>query len=931
MLRTILILLFLVFRMSFFAQCPITVDAGPDGFVCGAGQQVTLNGSVTGNYLGFNWSPPAGLDDPQSLTPVATVTGAMTYTLTAFAEDPSAPNLVTNPAFENGNTGFSSNFAFTSSPLSPGTYYITTSPSVVISTFPPCDDHTFGNGTGNMMLVNGTGSPADVWCQSIAVNPNTYYVMNAWAMASPISPPSLQFSINGTLVGNPYNVSGGCNWQQFAASWFSGPATTALFCITDQSGSGNGMFGDDFALDDVYFGEACSVSDDVMVDVVDVQAVTPLLTILECNALPAGIQLDGTGSSAGPFITYEWTTGNGHIISGANTLTPVVDEEGIYTLTVTFDNGSVVCTDVASTEVLPDPDFVLAIAFAPQGIDCTNPTTTIDGGGSSGGAFITYEWTPPAGIVSGGNTPYPIVDMGGTYTLLVTNTESGCTATTQVEVEEDTTQPTAVAGVPGNINCTQPEQTLSGAGSSTGPEFSYLWTAGSGGHIVSGETTLNNCVVDSAGIYQLTVTNDQNGCSAFATLVVEGDLQPPIAIAQANENIDCVNPTVQVSGNGSTTGMGITYEWTTNNGHIVSGEMSLTATVDSGGVYVLTVADAANGCTASDTVVVLENTTLPVAVAAAPAPITCLNDQVSLDGSSSSAGVPYVPVWTTTNGHILSGDSTLSPVVDMAATYLLTVTDTVNGCTATATATVTADIQPPVSEAGQPLTIGCNAAPVSLNGTGSSAGTYLWTTLGGHILSGQSTLMPQVDAAGWYYLTTTNPANGCSATDSVQVTPNGNAPTAMATINGQLDCNTTQLTIDGSGSAAGPDITISWQTSDGHFLSGQSTLQPVVNEGGTYTLTLTDQNSGCTATTSVIVEQDTLLPTIVIAPPPMLNCYYPMDTLDASASSQGAAFTLNWQTPNGHFVFGEMTPAPVIDSPGVYILTIINSVNGCQS
>ncbi|GIV35552.1 MAG: hypothetical protein KatS3mg031_3087 [Chitinophagales bacterium] len=92
----------------------------------------------------------------------------MTYTLTASAYDSNAPNLVTNPAFQAGNTGFTSTYTYTSTPITPGTYYITTSPSVVISNFPPCDDHTFGNGTGNMMLINGAGVPnTPVWCQPL--------------------------------------------------------------------------------------------------------------------------------------------------------------------------------------------------------------------------------------------------------------------------------------------------------------------------------------------------------------------------------------------------------------------------------------------------------------------------------------------------------------------------------------------------------------------------------------------------------------------------------------------------------------------------------------------------------------------------------------------------------------------------------------------
>ncbi len=917
------------------AQCPINVLAGDDLFVCQTGDQITLNGSVSGNYLGFAWTPAAGLDDPLSLNPNATVTGPQTYTLNGFAEDPNAPNLVVNPAFENGNSGFFSTFTYDPTPIFPGTYYITTSPSIINSNFPPCDDHTFGNGTGNMMFVNGTGNPSDVWCQSIAVNPNSYYVMSGWVTAAPLSPPTLQFSVNGVLVGSPFASSGGgCSWEQFSASWFSGPNTSITLCITDQSSSGNGLFGDFFALDDIYFAEACSASDEVTVDVLELEAVVPVTVILACNELPGGITLDGSASSSGPGISYQWTTGNGNIVSGENTATPTVNAEGIYTLTVSFNNGLTNCTTNASVEVLPDPNFVFANANAPLAINCNNPTVSLDGGGSSEGPTISYEWSPTAGIISGETTLYPEVAAGGTYTLTVTNAISGCTATATVTVLEDTNQPTAAASAPGPLSCLEPTLTLSGAGSSSGGGFSYLWIAGSSGHIVSGETTLNNCVVDSAGIYQLTVTNLTNGCVDIAQVTVSTDINLPTVAVSALDSIDCENTTAQVSGNGSSQGSNTTYLWTTGNGQILSGANQLNATVGSGGYYLLTVTNNDNGCEASDSIFVFENTLAPAAVATAPDVFNCLTDSLQLIGSGSSPDSVFVYAWTTNNGLILNGETTLTPFIGAPGAYVLLVTDTTNNCTATDTANVLADLLPPVAEAGDPLSIGCDGTPESLDGSNSSAGpdfTYLWETSGGNILSGETTLQPLVNAPGTYILTTTNTSNGCLATDSVIVSGDGNAPTLLLEVSDTLSCSTLELTIDGSGSSGGPGFVIFWETTDGHFVSGETTLTPIVDEGGTYTLTLSDTLGNCTSTGTIQVVQDTLSPEVHIMGPATLNCDQPVASLDATASSQGSSFSQNWTTLNGHFLSGQNTLLPIVDSAGVYVLTISNSSNGCIS
>ncbi|MEZ4957487.1 MAG: gliding motility-associated C-terminal domain-containing protein [Saprospiraceae bacterium] len=917
------------------AQCPITVDAGADQFVCQTGEQTPLNGNILGNYLGFVWSPASGLDDPQNLTPNATVTGPMTYTLTGFAEDPSAPNLVVNPAFENGNTGFFSTFAYDPMPIFPGTYYLTTSPSLINSNFPPCDDHTFGNGTGNMMFVNGTGNPADIWCETVSVNPNSYYVMSGWVAAAPLSPPSLQFSIDGTLIGSSYAASGaGCSWEQFSASWFSGPNVSITLCVTDQSSSGNGLFGDFFALDDIYFAEACSASDEVMVDVVEVEAVLPTTTILTCNSLPGGIMLDGSASSSGADISYQWTTASGNIVSGGNTAIATVDAEGIYTLTVNFNNGSANCSADASIEVLPDPNFVIANATVPINIDCNNPTVTINGSGSSEGPTISYEWTPLAGIISGETTLFPEVATSGTYTLTVTNSISGCTATAEATVLEDTTLPMAVASSPGNLACQTNTLTLSGLGSSTGAGFSYLWTTSGNGQIVSGETTLNNCVVAAVGIYQLAVTNQTNGCVNFAQVEVMGDVNLPTAQAAALDSLDCENATVQISGNGSSTGSNISYLWTTDDGHIVSGANMINAVVDSGGVYVLTVSDNMSGCEASDTIIVLENREVPFAFILTPDTLSCLFDSIQLDGTMSSTGPAFSYLWTTATGNILSGDSTLTPFVDLAGTYQLLVADTTNGCSANASTDVVSNLTSPVAEAGPEMSIGCDGTPEMLDGSGSSTGanfTYLWTTNDGSILFGETTLIPEVDAPGLYFLATTDLSNGCFSVDSVLVSGDGSAPLVFVEVMDSLDCIVTEITIDASVASNGPNYTILWETTDGHIVSGETTLSPLVDEGGTYQLTISDVSGNCSTTASIEVVQDTLSPLANIAVPALLTCNHPTDTLDGTLSSQGPIFSLNWTTSGGNFISGENTLSPIIDAAGFYFLTITNEANGCLS
>jgi len=89
--------------------------------------------------------------------------------------------------------------------------------------------------------------------------------------------------------------------------------------------------------------------------------------------------------------------------------------------------------------------------------------------------------------------------------------------------------------------------------------------------------------------------------------------------------------------------------------------------------------------------------------------------------------------------------------------------------------------------------------------------------------------------------------SGCKFEDVVIVTREENAPIVSAT-GGKLDRNTTSLQLSASSSA--DSATYSWTGPDGFTSAEQN---PVVTVAGDYTLTVTDQETGCSATTSVVV------------------------------------------------------------------------------
>ncbi len=923
---------------SLWAQCPITVDAGPDRFVCNPGEQTTLLGSVSGNYIGLLWTPPTGLSDPTSLTPAATVTGPMTYTLTASAFDPTAPNLVSNPAFEQGNTGFTSDYSWANPPITPGTYIITTSPSIVWANFPPCDDHTFGNGTGNMLLVNGAGSPgANVWCQTIAVAPGTWYFMSAWVASTPIDPAQLQFYVNGTPVGNVFHSAGaGCVWEEFTASWYSGTATTANLCIVSQN-SGNGLFGDDYALDDIYFGPACTRSDQVSVDVAEVDAVAPPTAFLYCNALPAGIQLDGSASTSGPNISYQWTAAGGNIVSGANTPIATVNAEGTYTLTVTFDDGNVVCQDMATVVVLPDPNIVFANATAPPPavLDCAQPTLTLSGAGSSTGAGISYSWAPTSGVVSGGNTLNPVVNQGGTYTLTVSHQPSGCTDTASVVVGENFDTPVAVAAVDDTLTCIQTTVTLDGSGSSTGPDISYQWHTDDG-HIASGSHTLNNCVVDSAGVYQLTVTNTSSHCTAVAFAQVVANTTTPLADAGPDTSLQCNQNSTVLDGSGSSHGGPFAYLWTTSNGHIVAGADSLTPLVDSAGTYVLAVTDTLNGCTATDTVEVSADLgTLGVQIQA-PDNLDCRRDSVVLHALADPIPPGALFLWSTNDGHFSLNDSSEMAVVTSPGTYVLQLLDTLSGCTGWDSASVEIDTLAPLLHLPSSDTLDCLEPVITLTPAFQAASqhTFLWEAIaGGHVVSlDTSSGAATVDAGGQYVFSVEQLGNGCIARDTVQVVNLLGVLEIDFAQAPAITCVRDSTVLAASVSPSGPGLFFEWSTNGGNFLEGSNTLTPVVNQGGIYFLTVFDSLGYCLAMDSVEVMYDTVHPRIGYVLDGQLTCaepvYFPAFEVDFG-EIDSAFQRIGFEVIAGHQWDGSTPETIGFDAGGTYVLEAWSAHSGC--
>ncbi|HMX40843.1 MAG TPA: hypothetical protein PKD78_10965, partial [Saprospiraceae bacterium] len=588
------------------------------------------------------------------------------------------------------------------------------------------------------------------------------------------------------------------------------------------------------------------------------------------------------------------------------------------------------CTATSSVVVLENKTAPPAEAGLNAPLPCKNPTAALSGNAGQTGAY-TFQWSSPDGhFLSDPALPQVTVDSAGLYRLLVTDPANGCTASDSLHVFSNQVIPALSLLLPDTLTCLVKEVNF-GVSISPAGFHTTQWST-LDGHFTAGQNT-PSARADQPGFYQLLVTNDVNGCTQTASLSVRQDTLPPGIQLPATGSITCAFPTRAVTAQVSPLAGNFDYAWTAAaGGNIISPADGPSITVNAGGSYTLLVTHLRNGCTAQQTLSIGQDTQVPSAEAGPADTLTCQLGSLSLKGSASAEpGLNFL--WTASNGgHIQGGANTLQPAVDQPGLYTLLVSNPVNGCFARDSVQIFNDLNKPLANAGKADTLTCVRTSITLAGTGSAGPqfAYLWTAAGtGHLLGDPTTLTPGADQPGIYTLAVTNTSNGCVTTSSVTVVRNITPPSVNAGPDATLTCALVSLQLHGS-SAGGP-ATYAWAaTNGGNIVSGNNTPTPTINRSGTYTLTVTLLANGCTATDVAQVGIDTLRPAFSIEPPLLLTCVQKTTALVASVQQPPAGqYTAVWTTQDGHFDPSPQPTAVLADLPGLYVLTLTNSLNGC--
>ncbi len=652
------------------------------------------------------------------------------------------------------------------------------------------------------------------------------------------------------------------------------------------------------------------------------------------TAMPFGCsdvsqQLDGMGSSTTDVI-YSWTTVDGTLINGQSSLTPEVGGAGIYTLEVTSTlNG---CTATDQVIVPADSDIPVAQIVQNDTLDCTVSSLVLDAAGSSSGMNFSTTWTTPDGnFVSGTDGLQPVIDAPGTYTLEITDTGNGCSNDVSITIAQDIVDPVAQLAMPDVLNCAITSLSLDASGSSTGDNFTYSWSTTDG--MLNGVTDTLLATASDPGTYLFIVSNEQNGCrDSMAVTVQEDLLTPDLAIANPAE-LNCTISSTALNASLNNAVPQINYQWSTSDGSIVSGATGLQPVVDAPGTYQLISVNAESQCVDTVSVTVTQDIVPPVADAGADKLLNC-NDTSQTLGGNSSMGAIYSYQWSSPDAAII-GESDQSSIMTVEpGRFILQVTNTNNTCVATDTVMVTQDIVPPIASAAVPPLLTCTDSLSMLDGSassGNSALSFEWSTPNGSLVGDPTASQLNAGQAGDYQLIVTQASNGCTDTTSVTVAQDDNFPTAMVALAEDLTCDRLSIVLSGAANSASGNTIFTWSTMDGNIVANGNTLQPEVDQAGTYTLTVEDGNNNCRAQAEVVVNLDDTPPVAAAGIDTLLNCNRLDLQLDASGSDQGGNITYSWDTADGNILNGTTAQNPTINAAGTYTLEVINTINGCRA
>ena len=469
------------------------------------------------------------------------------------------------------------------------------------------------------------------------------------------------------------------------------------------------------------------------------------------------------------------------------------------------------------------------------------------------------------------NTQSLEVSTPGIYTLSVTDA-NGCLAATSIDIIEHPLPEVNIIGA--TAFCTGGSTMLD-----AGDDFeSYQW---------SNNSTTQTVEINTPGQISVLVT-DLNGCQNTATLDVQENVELSISIQGDLEicsgDSTTISPTVPFA----------TYQWSnhTNESYL---------TTDQAGSYSVTVTDI-NGC--------LGTTSVEISIYDLPNP-QIMGDTSFCEGETTSLSLneTYEAYsWST-------GESGSIIEISTAGIYSVDVVDS-NGCAATMSTHIEVFSSPIIEILGSEEYCAGESTTLSVNDT---FATYHWS-------NGDTIANTIINQAGLYEIwVSTDQACASSASIQIHEIP---LPEAFPGNPQIIDCINTSATLGAVNLPEGA-FTYNW-SGPGINLSNQNEIQPIISQGGVYTLIIENLENGCISEpVSVEIEDVRYEPLVALMVLDVLDCNTHSVLVNSEGSTSGPHINYLWHDSNGHVMSSDQHYSAT--EPGMLSLRIMDEETGCEA
>ena len=554
------------------------------------------------------------------------------------------------------------------------------------------------------------------------------------------------------------------------------------------------------------------------------------------------VTLAGSGSEGSDF-EHAWSTTDGQLLAGTATdFAAVALAPGTYVLRVrNLVSGCESTSSVLVGDRRAPPPLTLPSAV---GLPCDGTSATLIGEEYERDSLgFAFAWERDGQAIAGGARI--TATSAGTYRLLVTELATGCTNSAEVVVTAVASPEAELLADATELRCGRDTITLTVGSAALAPQWRLRWLATVP---VADPSAPGRFFAVEPGEYRLVVSSADDSCVDTSSAVIVTDVRTRLLVDAGPDLVLGCEADVVLAQAVPPTAPAHTVRWSPlAGGAPVVDPSSLAGGFRESGLYLLTITDAATGCTGVDTVRVTRLTTAGLSARlGSDVELGCGGEALlQVDYEAPSDSVTFA--WRQLDDPTATLPDSSRLRVAAPGIFEITLRYSPTGCTARDTITVT-QVAGFVLRDLRDTTLACGDSTVVLaadidNPGGAQLGFSWRAESGGLILAGGSSARAEL-TAGTYWLVVRDLEGSCTDSTRVVVTRES-AAVAVARAGVELDPCFSTVTLLGNDAAG---FAGSWTIVTGDSLAldpaaAQQTLVDVA--AGAYVLRYALRGGGC--------------------------------------------------------------------------------------